>query len=196
MNGAAFSVRRAEPSEYDDVGALTLRAYAEGGHVTEDSHYAPRLRDAADRAATAELWVAADGTGTILGTVTFCPLGSPYREVATDSEGEFRMLAVDPPARGHGVARALVRHCAQRCRDLGFGSLVISTETSMAAAHRLYASLGFVHDPGLDWSPIPGVNLIVLRTPVPDTGSPSPGALCDNDASQPTTRDPEKGAPR
>jgi hypothetical protein len=35
--------------------------------------------------------------------------------------------------------------------------------TSMTAAHRLYARLGFRRDPGLDWSPVPGVDLVAFR---------------------------------
>ncbi len=188
MSTSAVTVRLAHPREYDDIGALTLRAYAAGGHITEESEYAARLRDATDRAQAAELWVAVDPEESVLGTVTFCPPGSPYREVATDREGEFRMLAVDPPARRHGVAHALVGRCIDRCRALGFGSLVISTETSMVAAHRLYAGLGFVRDPALDWSPIPGVDLLVLRVPVPNAESSASTGLCDNGR-------PQKGVP-
>ena len=40
--------------------------------------------------------------------------GSPWRELSVDGEGEFRMLAVAPAARGRGVGEALVRQCEER----------------------------------------------------------------------------------
>ncbi|MCB0913632.1 MAG: GNAT family N-acetyltransferase, partial [Propionibacteriaceae bacterium] len=106
-----FSVRRAEASEYAAVGELTVQAYlADGGLPAGDPYY-ELLRDAAGRDTDAELWVAADADGTLLGTVTWCPAGSGYRELGGAGEGEFRSLAVAPEARGRGVGEALVRHC-------------------------------------------------------------------------------------
>jgi predicted thioesterase len=35
--------------------------------------------------------------------------------------------------------------------------------TSMEAAHRVYLGLGFTRDPALDWSPVPGVDLVAFR---------------------------------
>jgi hypothetical protein len=36
----------------------------------------------------------------------------------------------------------------------------------MTAAHRLYAALGFVRAPELDWRPIPQVELLGFRFPL------------------------------
>ena len=130
------------------------------GFLEPSDAYAQELRDAADRAERAELWVAADRlTGAVVGTVTFCPAGSVYRELAAETEGEFRMLAVDPRARGRGVGRALVRQCIVRSEQSGFRSLVLCSLPTMTPAHALYASLGFVRDPRLDWKPRPEVEL-------------------------------------
>jgi ribosomal protein S18 acetylase RimI-like enzyme len=120
-----------------------------------------RLDCATPHAAEAELLVAVDGRGAVLGSVTFCPAGSSWREIARDDEGEFRMLAVDPYAQGRGVGRTLVEACLNRSRELGFRALALSTPRTSGRAHRLYEQLGFHRDPARDWSPIPGVNLIV-----------------------------------
>jgi ribosomal protein S18 acetylase RimI-like enzyme len=156
-----FTITLATADEYDEVGALTTGAYEMDGLVPAGSGYEAVLRDAAGRAEKAELWVARDGD-ELLGTVTFCPLGSPYREISTDREGEFRMLAVAPAARGLGVGELLTRHCVERTRELGLDAVVLSSSSAMAAAHRLYTRLGFVRLPARDWSPVAGVELLAF----------------------------------
>ncbi|GAA1570323.1 MULTISPECIES: GNAT family N-acetyltransferase [Kribbella] len=151
-----FEIRPAVPDEYDAVGELTVEAYSHDGFVRGE--YAMTLRAAADRAAKAELWVAADSSG-LLGTVTYCPVGSVYREIGKDEEGEFRMLGVAGRARGLGVGTALTQRCIDRTRELGQRRIVMSSATYMTAAHRLYERLGFHRLPERDWAPIPGVEL-------------------------------------
>lgn len=168
------ALRLAETRDLDAIGDLTARAYADGGFVSEQDDYAAQLRDAQSRLDGAELWVATVG-GTVRGTVTFCPPGSVYRELAGPGEGEFRMLAVDPTARRQGVARALAQRCLDRCAELGLGALVLCTLPENAAAHSLYTSMGFSRDTGLDWQPAPGVRLIGFRAVV--LPGPASGAV-------------------
>ena len=151
-----IEIRQAFPSEYDAVGELTVEAYSHDGYVRGD--YARTLRAAADRAAKAELWVATDATG-LLGTVTYCPPGSVYREIGQDGEGEFRMLGVAGRARGLGIGTALTERCVDRTRELGLARLVMCSAIYMTTAHRVYERLGFVRLPARDWSPIAGVDL-------------------------------------
>lgn len=158
-------IRLARPDEYLAVGQITLDAYVADGFLSADDGYARHLLDASDRAVGAELWVAA-ADHDLLGTVTFCPPGSPYREVARADQGEFRMLAVPPRARGRGVAKALVTRCFERCAELGFAELVLCSMDAMTNAHALYDSFGFRRAPELDFSPEPGVWLLAFRAPV------------------------------
>ncbi|MEV6271142.1 GNAT family N-acetyltransferase [Kribbella sp. NPDC051936] len=151
-----FDIRLAVPAEYDAVGDLTVEAYSHDGFVRGD--YAMTLRAAADRAAKAELWVAADPSG-LLGTVTYCPVGSVYREIGLDDEGEFRMLGVAGRARGLGIGTALTERCIERTREFGHRRIVMSSAAYMTTAHRIYERLGFVRLPERDWAPIPGVDL-------------------------------------
>lgn len=151
-----FEIRLAVAQEYDAVGELTVEAYRHDGFVR--GSYATTLRAAADRAAQAELWIAADADG-LLGTITYCPVGSVYREIGQADEGEFRMLGVAGRARGLGIGTALTRRCIDRTRELGHRRIVMSSATYMTAAHRLYERLGFTRLPERDWAPIPGVDL-------------------------------------
>lgn len=139
-------VRTARPDEYDLVGELTVEVYVRGGLVSPESPYARKLRDAADRAANAELLVAEDA-GRIAGAVAYCPPGTPYADLAGPDEAEFRMLAVLEDARGRGAGRAMVRACIERARRAGLSGLRLSTQRNMESAQRMYENMGFVRTP-------------------------------------------------
>ena len=156
-------LRRARPEDYAAIGETTLAAYAPLLGTTEAS-YAERLRNAEGRDHEAELWVAvAPDDREVLGTVTLCREGSPWREIALAGEGEFRMLAVAPHAQGQGVGEALARHVIDRFREEGAVAVLLSSTPVMDAAHRLYERLGFVRCPERDWEPMPGVQLLAFR---------------------------------
>ena len=92
------------------IGDVTLAAY-EPLLGSAEASYAEQLRNAEARDHEAELWVAvAPDDREVLGTVTLCREGSPWREIGFADEGEFRMLAVAPHAQGQGVGEALARH--------------------------------------------------------------------------------------
>jgi GNAT superfamily N-acetyltransferase len=157
------NVRRARRGEHALVGELCVRAYAEDG--LGPAGYEAVLRDVDARAATAEVLVAESGQ-ELLGTVTVMLEPGPLTEIATADEGEFRMLAVTPAARGRGTGTALVRACAAAARARGRRALVCSSQDRMIAAHQLYARLGFVRAPARDWSPVPGVDLLAFELPL------------------------------
>ncbi|WP_433477584.1 GNAT family N-acetyltransferase [Spirillospora sp. CA-142024] len=149
----------ARTDEYELVGELTVEVYVHGGLVNPASPYVSTLRNAADRAANAELLVA-EVEGEVVGAVAYCPPGSPYAELAGPDEAEFRMLAVRKTARANGVGRAMVRACAERARTAGLAGLRLSTQRNMDSAQRLYERMGFVRTPDRDWAPAPGVDLL------------------------------------
>jgi ribosomal protein S18 acetylase RimI-like enzyme len=153
-------IRPARPDEHLAAGELTLGAYVDAGLIGADDAYAVHLKDAERRAAEAALLVAVDAEQCLLGTVTYCPTGSAYGEIASADEGEFRMLAVARHARGAGIGEALVRSCLRIGRDEGKAGLALSTATGMTSAHRLYERLGFARDPDRDWTPVPGIDLM------------------------------------
>ncbi|MFE6833318.1 GNAT family N-acetyltransferase [Streptomyces sp. NPDC057705] len=158
-------IRRALPAEYAELGEITAQAYLADGHLdaNEDDDYLNVLRDVAGRAAVAEVLVA-ERDGRVLGGVTFAAPGSPLADIAGPHEAEFRMLAVAREGRGQGAGEALVQACIERARAVeGVTGIVLSTQRSMAGAHRIYARLGFVRIPERDWAPIPGLTLLAYR---------------------------------
>lgn len=157
-----MEIRIARAEELAEIGRLTGEVYLGAGFVSSADAYVHELADAVRRAREAELWVAVED-GRLLGTVTFCPAGSTYREVSREGEAEFRMLAVAGSARGRGVGRALVEHCLERARHLGYVGVRISTMDRMADAHRIYERLGFTRAPEDDWTPARDVRLLAYR---------------------------------
>ena len=154
-------IRLATDADLEAVGDITVAAYTQFT-LGPDDPYVARLRDSSTRASQAQLWVAEDDDGTVLGSVTLCPPGSPWREISRPGEGEFRMLAVAPQARGRGVGEALTRHVLALCAAAGEEVVVISSLAEMTAAHRIYARLGFRRLPDRDWSPDDDVHLIAF----------------------------------
>jgi GNAT superfamily N-acetyltransferase len=159
-----FQLRPALPEEAEAVGTLTVAGYDADGYLTfadgsYDHEYAGWLADGVTRARDGVLIVAVDGED-LLGTVTWCPPGSPFRELSTrDDQGEFRTLSVAPEARGRRVGSALVDWCITEARATGLAEILLCSLPDMAPAHRLYESRGFVRRHDLDWAPFPGVLL-------------------------------------
>jgi ribosomal protein S18 acetylase RimI-like enzyme len=156
---ADIEIRIARPDELTLIGELTAVIYVAAGYISPDDSYITRLRDAVSRAREAELLVAVH-RGETAGTVTYCPHGSDWAQLTVPGEAGFRMLAVVPAVRGLGIGEALVRHCVARAREDGCGTLRLSTEPVMHAAHRIYRRLGFTRTPERDWQPQPGVELL------------------------------------
>jgi ribosomal protein S18 acetylase RimI-like enzyme len=158
-------VRPARPAEYAAVGELSVDAYRHAG-VLVDS-YAAVLRDVASRARDAELLVATDGEGRLLGTVTVCRPGSRWAEISQEGELEFRALAVAPSATGRGVGRRLVEAVIEIARGEGRHRVVLSVLDSNAVARRLYDRLGFRRLPERDHRPLPDVLLAAYALDLP-----------------------------
>ena len=157
-----YVIREAEPDDYGAIGEITVEAYRAAGETQED--YFPELRDVADRASQVPVLVAAEeGSGRVLGSVTYVPGPGPYHEGEFGDAAAFRMLAVAPGAQGRGIGRALVEACIERARAGGRPAIGLYTRPFMTTAHRMYERLGFERVRGLDWEFEPGEWLYAYR---------------------------------
>jgi ribosomal protein S18 acetylase RimI-like enzyme len=155
----ALAVQPAGPDEFDRIAELTVSVYVDGG-LTSDG-YTAELADVAGRSTRAQLLVVRDEDDRVVGSVALV-LSGDFGEVTTsDEEAAFRMLVVDPAARGRGIGELLVTTCLDLARAAGKRRMVLSTGPEMTAAHRLYERLGFRRLPERDWSPVPGIDLMV-----------------------------------
>jgi len=82
-----------------------------------------------------ELLIAWNASGAALG----CIAVRPFR----DETCEVKRLFVRPSARGMGVGRALGGAIVEAARGLGYRRALLDTASFMAAAVRVYESLGF-----------------------------------------------------
>jgi ribosomal protein S18 acetylase RimI-like enzyme len=155
----ALTVGPAGPADFARIAELTVGVYTAEDLAPRE--YLPELADVAGRADRAELLVARDGDGRVVGSVALVLTGDFGEVTRSADEGAFRMLAVDPAVRDRGVGEALVRTCLDRARAAGKARMVLSTDPRMTAAHRLYGRLGFSRLPERDWTPVPGVELRV-----------------------------------
>jgi ribosomal protein S18 acetylase RimI-like enzyme len=105
--------------------------------------------------------VALTQDGQIIGTVMLQPMQYAGPVVTSPDEAEIRALAVAPDAQGQGTGRALLRAAMGRAARQGVRNLVLSTQPEMHTAHRLYEQTGFHRLPDRDWSPEPGIDLLV-----------------------------------
>ncbi len=150
--------------------AATLRALgADGsGHVlvavagqTEPGGHAPEPHGRAGAQTTKTAKTAKTANGRISGTIMLQVWPHAGQVTAGPGEAEIRALAVRPEEQGTGVGGRLLRAVNELAAGLGATHLVLSTEPEMRTAHRLYERAGFVRLPERDWSPVPGVNLLV-----------------------------------
>ncbi|MFJ2618882.1 GNAT family N-acetyltransferase [Glutamicibacter sp. NPDC087344] len=155
-------IEPAKPTDYDRVGDITVDAYLAAGHFSDPQHqYLQFVRQVAERAQKAEVYVARRGEHTIA-SMTLVPFGNDYADIAREGELEIRMLSVDPSVQRSGAGRAMVVAAVERARGLsGVHTVSLTTGADWVAARALYESLGFVRREERDWY-VPNTDILLL----------------------------------
>jgi GNAT superfamily N-acetyltransferase len=139
-----------------DIGTVVYRhgtvyARERGFDPTFEAYVAGPLAEFVRRASPRErLWIA-ERRGQFAGCVAIV-------EAAADT-AQLRWYLVVPEARGTGLGGRLLTEAVAFCRSQGYASVILWTESALAAAARLYERAGFRKSeakPGRMW----GVDLV------------------------------------
>lgn len=159
-NLANYTIRDAHSSEFPAIGKLTVEVYSklDGFPSQEDNpEYYQRLSNIGGFTEFPEtrLLVAVTDAGAILGSVVYCGdmayYGSGGSATSEKNASGFRLLAVDPSARGMGVGKALTNACINLAKEAGHAQLIIHTTDAMQPAWRMYEKIGFTRSEDLDF---------------------------------------------
>ena len=151
----------ASATDWQQACALLQQVYVQGDYTTAERAAAFMTRERL--AGEGAFLIAVNGADAVVGAVIFLKPDSGLIQLARDGEREFRLLAVHPDARGGGVGEALVQACIHRAKQEGAKGLVLWTQPTMPAAHRLYERLGFLRAPERDEEDPRGFTRLVYR---------------------------------
>ncbi|KAF8171904.1 acyl-CoA N-acyltransferase [Mycena galopus ATCC 62051] len=147
--GASFTLRPPAPGDLGHITARHGALYAvEFGYPLRFEALVARI--CADFVegfdpARERCWIAEETqSGAFLGCVMLVrdkpgPDGASY----DTTTAKLRVLLVEPRARGMGVGKRLVDECVRFARAAGYRRVVLSTNSSLLSARRLYAAAGF-----------------------------------------------------
>ena len=77
---------------------------------------------------------------------------SPARRLADgEDETEMHLPGVMPEYRGHGLGHRLVEAAMAAARQAGYAKMLLATQPTMHAAHKLYEQTGFLRIPNKDF---------------------------------------------
>ena len=160
MNKQKTTIRNAKPVEFDEVGKLMIRVYSqlEGfPKKSEQPNYYRMLANIGDftKKPKTELLVAVSSKGQIAGGVVYFNdmqyYGSGGTATKEKNASGFRLLAVDPSARGEGIGQFLTNKCISKARDQRSAQVIIHTTKAMQIAWKMYENLGFRRSKDLDF---------------------------------------------
>jgi len=164
----AFGVHRVKSSRDDPLGdeeleQLLMSVFIDGGFT--DSARASMFDARAVHARGEVLYLRHDETRSLMGVVVLVPPTSAARRLANEHQAELHLLATAPAYRRSGVARALVEAAIARATEAGHSDMVLWTQPTMRAAHRLYSKAGFVRDHDRDFE-LSGREFLVFQRPL------------------------------
>jgi len=169
---SAATIRLAEPSDADALGAISARAFeATYRGIVPDAALDEWIRDgtagwraALDQRAPdspSRAWVA-ERDGSVIGYATTSPARSNWLP-PPDGAGELTNLYLDPDVIGSGVGRLLYEHAMADLRERGFDPLVVWAFRDNPRARRFYEGRGLAIDvPDHHWV-LAGVPCPIVR---------------------------------
>ncbi|MBX7152345.1 GNAT family N-acetyltransferase [bacterium] len=174
MNEQLYVIRNARPEEFKTVGDLMVWVYSqlEGfPKQNEQPDYYKMLANIGEltKKPHTELIVAVSSEGKIAGGVVYFSDMQVYGSGGTATKEKnasgFRLLAVDPDVRGHGIGKLLTLECIRKAKEHNNSQVIIHSTKAMQVAWKMYEKLGFKRSEDLDFMqvnlPVFGFRLIL-----------------------------------
>jgi GNAT superfamily N-acetyltransferase len=158
-DASVYKVRTAKPEEFQEIGKLMVHVYSQlEGFPTalEQPNYYKMLANVGEltNKPQTELLVAVSGN-KIVGAVVYIGdmqyYGSGGTATHEKNTAGFRLLVVDPAARGYGIGKLLTNACIQKAKSKNLGQMIIHTTMAMPTAWKMYESIGFKRSEDLDF---------------------------------------------
>ncbi len=160
MTKGEIHIRNAQKHEFVPLGQLMIEVYSQlNGFPSREQQpaYYKLLANIGDftEKPGAELFVALSANGNLLGGVVYFSNMAYYGSGGTapleKQAAGFRLLAVNPRARGMGIGRALSQACIDKAKAQNHSQIIIHTTETMKVAWAMYEKLGFKRSPDLDF---------------------------------------------
>jgi GNAT superfamily N-acetyltransferase len=160
MKQTAVVIRNARPEEFATIGQMMVDVYSglDGfPKPVELPHYYEMLRNVGEltKKPGTELLVAAvsdEIKGAVVYYADIAQYGANITAGSEKNSSGFRLLAVDPSARGQGIGKLLVNACIQKAKARKHEQVILHTTKSMMTAWTMYEAMGFKHSSDLDFS--------------------------------------------
>ena len=160
MKKQEYIVRNAKPIEFEAIGKLMVQVYSqlEGfPKKSEQPDYYTMLASIGEltKKSKTELLVAVSSEGKIVGGIVYFGdmkyYGSGGTATKEQNASGFRLLAVEPSARGRGIGKLLTDECIRKTKNQKHKKLVIHTTNAMQVAWKMYEDIGFKRAEDLDF---------------------------------------------
>jgi ribosomal protein S18 acetylase RimI-like enzyme len=160
MHEQDYIVRNARPEEYESIGKLMVTVYSQLDGFPKPSEqpgYYNMLSNVGTLTAKpeTELLTAVSAVKEVVGAVVYFGDMKQYGSGGTATQEQnasgFRLLAVDPSARGKGVGKLLTLECISKARSKKHAQVIIHSTKAMQTAWKMYESLGFRRSEDLDF---------------------------------------------
>jgi GNAT superfamily N-acetyltransferase len=160
MSKQEYTIRNAKPCEFEEVGKLMVKVYSQLQGFPKESEqpdYYKMLANVGEltNKPETELLVAVSSDDKITGSVVYFGdmkyYGSGGTATKEQNASGFRLLAVDPMARGRGIGKLLTNECILKAKDKKLHQVIIHTTMAMQTAWKMYENLGFKRSDDLDF---------------------------------------------
>jgi GNAT superfamily N-acetyltransferase len=160
MTKESYNIRNAKTEEFKPIGKLMVKVYSqlEGfPKETEQPDYYNMLANigALTKNPGTEILVALTPDDNIAGAVVYFSdmkyYGSGGTATREENASGFRLLAVDPARRGHGIGSILIDECIQKAVFEKHSQIIIHTTEAMQRAWKMYERRGFQRSADLDF---------------------------------------------